>query len=1035
MDKKAIHDYYNKLDQYQRFGGSRNETAIRRAFANLLEAYCLPKNLVLVDELTLKDSQKRPDGTVKDALRLDWGHWESKDIKDNLHDEIQKKIALGYPTFNIIFENSKQIVLMQQGIEVMNGDMRNSVLLHEILTQFVSYERPEISEFRHAIAKFKEDIPDIVESLRDMIAEQAKSNVEFRHARADFWQLCEESINPDITEFDIREMLIQHILTHEIFITIFDDAAFHRENNVAMQLDDVVNTFFTGRLRRNTLAKIDNYYKTIKREASNIANHHEKQKFLKVLYENFYQAYNPKGADRLGIVYTPNEIVRFMLESVDYLLDKHFQTSLHERDVNILDPTTGTGTFITDLIEYMPPQYLEYKYLNEIHANEVAILPYYIANLNIEYTYQQKMNDYQPFEHIVFVDTLDNLGFSFHGKQGEFEGLGMSTENLARIKEQNERQISVIIGNPPYNAKQQWYNDFNPNRKYEKVDERIRETYIKHGTAQNQNVVYDMYTRFYRWATDRINSKGIVALITNRSFVNARTFDGFRKTVEDEFDYIYIIDLNGDLRADPQQSAGNVFGIKTGVAIAFMVKQPLFDLHGNRVEKLPARIFYTSIFRKGLAADKLSYLVTTKLYQIPFERIRPDENYYWIDQVEHSWQDLIPICSKQSKKAKNGMEIDAIFKLFSAGVKTQRDDWAYDFSKKSLMKKMRYFVKTYRQTLRNEKYPDRNTIKWSADLTKYLGRRIKKSFKRNCIVESIYRPFIKKQLYFDKHFNGRTYQWFNMYRADEKNVYIAVSGVSSSKPFQCLAFENISSLDFIEKSQCLPLYYFDKDGTRHDNITDWALEQFRERYPTPNPSSTRKGESDVSFPFPSVRGARGEDISKRDIFHYVYAVLHDPAYREKYEINLKREFPRIPFYADFWKWTAWGKRLMDLHVNFEEVEPYPLKRKETPPLQRRGEQGKPKLKADKMHGRIILDSMTTLEGIPKIAWDYKLGNRSALEWVLDQYKEKKPRDKTIREKFNTYRFADYKEHVIDLLMRVCCVSVETMRIIGEMTGN
>jgi len=575
MSKQIINNYYNELDKCRKYGGTLNESSLRRAFANLLTEYCRPQNLFPVDEVSLKTSRKRPDGTVKDALQLDRGYWESKDPKDNLDEEIKKKFELGYPKENIIFENSETLVLIQKGKEERRGSMKDTDLLHDILTRFVSYERPEIKEFHLAIEKFREDIPVIIEALRAMISEQEKTNQEFKTARTAFWNLCKKSVNPDISAFDIQEMLIQHILTSEIFNTVFGEDHFHRENNIAKELESVINTFFTGTVRRNTLAGIETYYRAIRAEAARIENYHEKQKFLKVIYENFYKAYNPKGADRLGIVYTPNEIVKFMIEGTDYLLEKHFGKSLSDKNVEILDPATGTGTFITDIIEYIPQQYLEYKYKNEIHANELAILPYYIASLNIEYSYQQKMGKYEPFDNIVFVDTLDNLGFEFEGKQDIFEGFGMNAENLERIKSQNNRKISVIIGNPPYNAKQQIYNDFNPNKKYKKIDERIKETYVKNGTSQNQIVLYDMYTRFFRWADDRIDKNGIIAFITNRSYIDSLTFDGFRKTLSEEFDFIYIIDTQSDVRKNPKiaGTTHNGFGIQTGVAVMFLVKK------------------------------------------------------------------------------------------------------------------------------------------------------------------------------------------------------------------------------------------------------------------------------------------------------------------------------------------------------------------------------------------------------------------------------------------------------------------------------
>jgi len=996
MSKQAINQYYNRLDQYKRFGGTRNENSVRRAFANLLEEYCLPKHLVPVDEVRLKSSRRRPDGTVKDALQLDWGHWESKDLKDDLDEEIKRKFEIGYPKFNIIFENSEEIVLFQQGSEIMRHGMRDADALHAVLTEFVSYQRPEIKEFHLAVEKFGEDIPDIIEALRSMISKQEKTNKTFRQANAKFQDICRESINPDITASDTQEMLIQHILTAEIFDTVFGESHFHRENSIAKELDTVVGTFFTGTLRRNTLSGTDSYYKAIRAEAARIGSHHEKQRFLKVIYENFYKSYNPKGADRLGIVYTPGEIVRFMIESTDFLLEKHFGRSLADRNVEILDPATGTGTFITELIECIPPRYLEHKYKNEMHANEVAILPYHIANLNIEYTYQQKMGRYEPFENIVFVDTLDNLGFEFGGKQGTLDGFGMSAENLERIKKQNERKISVIIGNPPYNAKQQIYNDFNPNKKYKKVDERIRETYSKSSSAQNKNQIYDMYLRFFRWASDRIDRNGIICFITNHSYIHALAFEGVRKCFEKEFDHLYIVDLGGDIRnKNSNLITGNVFGIITGVAIAFLVRT-----HRDRHER--GIVSFSKISDELDKREKLEYLISNQFRDISFMKTETeDDAKYWLQRGESEFENLLSVIDKD---VKSGKSEKAIFQLFSSGAKSQRDDWVYDFSETALMKKIRHFVKVYQETLNNPNFEDKNSIKWDRELTKYLTRGVKKKFEKEKIIRSVYRPFSKKFFYFDKHFNGMTYQWFNI---PLKDNYIIGFISGTTKPFSVFAATDIMDLNSISPAaggaQCLPLYRYEPDGSRTDNITDWGLQQFTRHYPN-------------------------RRITKENIFHYAYAVLHNPAYRRKYEINLKREFPRLPFYRDFRKWVRWGKALTDLHIGYETVKPYNLKILEIAQKKR----PRAKLRAVPEKGEIILDENTAMTGIPAKAWDYKLGNRSALHWILDQHKEKKPRDRTIAEKFNTYRFADYRETVIDLLKRVCAVSVKTADIVNKM---
>ncbi|MEH2413042.1 N-6 DNA methylase [Nostoc sp.] len=529
MSKLLVSQYHTEVEIIIQYGGSRKETSIRVAFQNLVNEYCKPREFRLIPELDYKTASGKlvyPDGTIKDALRLDWGYWESKDEYDNLDQEIEKKLTKGYPDSNILFEDSKTAVLIQGGYETRRVLMKDADALDGIITSFINYVRPEVKDFREAIETFKGDLPTVLNALRDLIDSQIETNAAFQTARAKFWGICKESINLEITLLDVREMMIQHILTEDIFISIFNESQFHRENNIARELKTIIDTFFTGSTKKNTLGTIERYYGVIRRTAANIYNHHEKQKFLKVLYENFYKAYNPKAADRLGIVYTPNEIVRFMIESVDYLVHKNFGKLLADKNVEILDPATGTGTFITELIDYLPKNSLEYKYKHEIHCNEVAILPYYIANLNIEYTYKQKMGVYEEFKNICFVDTLDHMHFignqkdSFTGSINyvrQLELLAFTVENTERIKKQNESKISVIIGNPPYNAKQENFNDNNSNRYYGAIDNLIKNTYVKYSKAQNRIVVYDMYTRFMRWATDRLGKNGVVAFVSNNS--------------------------------------------------------------------------------------------------------------------------------------------------------------------------------------------------------------------------------------------------------------------------------------------------------------------------------------------------------------------------------------------------------------------------------------------------------------------------------------------------------------------------------------
>ena len=449
--------YRAELDRLFQFGGSANEQSIRRAFENCLADYCAEhkEKLALVPELRTP-AGVIPDGTVKDSLRMARGYWEAKDSQDNLDAEIQRKFNRGYPRDNIIFEDSQTAVLIQNQDVAMRVNMSRPGELHRLIKRFLDYELPEIEEFRHAQRQFKADLPSVLDNLRQTIAHAERQNPDYQAAAAAFLAVCHQTISPNVSSDDVREMLLQHILTKDIFLRVFAEDQFHRENNIAQQLDALERTFFTGDVRRQAIDRLRAYYGAIGRAADEIADYAEKQQFLKTVYEDFYKAYNPAAADRLGVVYTPNEVVDFIIRGADFLLQKHFNRTLADKGVQILDPATGTGTFITNLINHLPQERLAFKYLNEMHANEVAILPYYIANLNIEYTYKERMGAYKEFPNLVFVDTLDNMDWQGATggavqRQSTFELGGISAENWVRLGVQNEKPISVIIGNPPYN--------------------------------------------------------------------------------------------------------------------------------------------------------------------------------------------------------------------------------------------------------------------------------------------------------------------------------------------------------------------------------------------------------------------------------------------------------------------------------------------------------------------------------------------------------------------------------------------------------
>ncbi len=1020
MSQLLINQFLNDLDRLRTASGRNRESIVSEAFKDLLKNSAKAHDLFFIpqyDFRTPAGAYRQVDGALVYSLRVPFGYWEAKDEDDDLDKEIDKKKRAGYPQDNIIFEDSRTAVLIQNREEILRTPVEDTQKLALLLEKFFAYERPEIAQFRKAVEQFKTDLPAVLDALREKIEAASASNTAFRRAEKKFLDHAKDTINPAVTAADVREMLIQHILTEEIFAKVFDDGEFHRQNNIAKELYALEEEFFSGGAKRQTLKQLEPYYAAIRAAAAQISSHSEKQTFLKVIYENFYKVYNPKAADRLGVIYTPGEIVRFMIESADWLCEKHFGKNLVDAGVEILDPATGTGTFICELLEHFrgQRQKLAHKYKEELHANEVAILPYYVANLNIEATYAAITGQYAEFPNLCFVDTLDNVAGlgKFSGHQEDLFG-AMSEENVERIKRQNKRKISVIIGNPPYNANQQNENDNNKNREYPRIDKRIKDTYIKELTAQKTKL-YDMYARFFRWASDRIKDEGIIAFVSNSSFVDSRTFDGFRKIVARDFNEIWVIDLKGNARTMGErrrQEGGNVFDdqIRVGVAVYFCVKNPKHKERG---------IFYEAVRDYAKGDEKREFLATKRLSERDFESIRPDADNNWLNLTNNDFDKFIPIASKETKAAKTQGQEQAIFRLFSMGAISARDEWVTDFDTSHLSNKVHYLIDVYNSDVdRIRKITAKDailsSIKWSRSVKRDLANGVIYKFSDEAIITILYRPFVTRKIYFGKNIIEMPNQMPAFFPPDHDNAAIFFNDPGARAPFSPISTKYMGEYHLAAASdgfQCIARYRYAPDGSRLDNITDWALDQFLAHYQEP-----------------------ARPVTKDAIFHYVYAVLHDPVYREKYAQNLKREFPRIPFYEDFWRWADWGEKLMALHIGYETVKPWPLKRTDAKDEKaaRANLAPKPILKADKDNGIIVLDSETQLSGVPATAWDYKLGNRSGLEWILDQYKEKTPKDPTIREKFNTYRFEDHKEKVVDLLKRVTRVSVETMEIVAAM---
>lgn len=1016
---RHIAAYYDALKDFNARNAT-SEGAVRIAFQNVLDDAGRPRGLRVVGEQTIHVGRRkriRVDGEVRDAFNIRFGVWEAKDTADDLDTEIRKKIEAGYPTKNTIFENTERAVLVQHGTR-RDFDLHDPVELQALLDRFYAFTEPRIDEFHAAVDEFADQIPQLAQALKAIIDREKRDNKKFRQALNDFHELCRASLNPATTEEEVEDMLRQHLLTERIFTSVFRNRDFVLQNPIARELEKVIRALrsrvFT---REEFLGKLDHFYHAIEATAATIDSYTEKQEFLHKVYERFFQNFSTDTADTHGIVYTPEPIVKWMVSSVEEVLKAEFGKTLSDQGVHILDPCVGTGTFMLELMERIRPSALPHKYREELHCNEVLLLPYYIAAQNIEHEFYERTEAYEPFPGICFADTLD---------MGREQVSMFAPENTERLHRQETSPIRVIIGNPPYNVGQQNENDNNKNRKYaatgkgktsrEGVDDRIRATYVKESRATLNAQLYDMYVRFFRWATDRLRGDdGVVCFVSNNSFLDQIAFDGMRKDLLREFTRIYVLDLGGNVRKNPKLSGTthNVFGIQVGVAITLLVRRRT----GERQTEL-ADVFYTRVDELWKRRQKYDYLDSTiDVNGAAWQQLTPDARGTWLTSgATREFEDFIAVGSKDIKLANVG-STPVLFNTYSSGVKTNRDDWVYDFSLHHLMARSQSLVEVYNSEVRrwsrsDKKMPvddfvisDERKIKWSGDLKDHLLRGRLAEVAEDELRPALYRPFVAKWLYFDSVLNNRRYLQHLFFPGDfaRSNTVISVPGPGNRKPFGALATNRISDLELcFEKAQCFPFYVYNDDGSnRRENITDWALTKYRERY--------------------------APDITKWDIFHYVYGILHSPEYRMRYGENLKRDLPHIPFVSPqaFRAFVDAGRTLAELHVGYESAAEYPLEHVERSPFSWRVE----RIKLSPDRTQLVYNESLTLRAIPPEVFDYRLGNRSALEWVIDQYRVKTDARSGITHDPNN---PDDEQYIVRLIKQVVTVSLETLRIVNSL---
>ncbi|MFJ4266275.1 DEAD/DEAH box helicase [Paenarthrobacter nicotinovorans] len=853
-----------------------------------------------------------------------------------------------------------------------------------------------------------------------------------------FLQGLRGNLNDSITESDAIDMLSQHLITKPVFEALFEGYSFAASNPVSQVMDSMVDILEKYNLD-SEVAGLESFYRSVRVRAEGITNAEGKQKIVTELYEKFFKLAFPRTAESLGIVYTPVEVVDFIIRAVDDVLSKDFGVSISDEGVHVLDPFTGTGTFVVRLLQSgrIKPEDLLRKYTSELHANELLLMAYYIAAINIEATLHGLLEEraaavgkdaddipYMPFSGIVLTDTFQMT------EDGDTLDDFVFTSNNDRVRTQNALDIRVIIGNPPYSAGQTSGNDDNANLKYPTLDESIRRTYADLSTGNNKNSLYDSYIRAIRWGSNRIlNSPdgGILAYVSNGGYIDGNTADGLRKTLVSEFHEVYVYNLRGNQRTAGEQSrreGGKIFdsGSRNTVAVLILIKRP------GAVNE--CTLHYRDIGDYLGKNEKLAIVDSASLSALPWETITPSAAGDWINHRDEEFKSYSPIGDSKSQQG--------IFASYAAGLQTNRDAWVYNYSQRTLRENVRRTSQNYNLALENGQMDrDPTRISWSSGLEKRFESGLTLDEGLSETGTATYRPFNKVHSTRNVdliHRPAVLKRFFPTPGSANQGIYNVGSG--SAVPFSVLMTNLLPDLHVTgagSGGQFFPRYAYSSpaSGTlfeaangasqspqREDNITDAALIDYRTAY--------------------------GPEVSKDDIFFYVYGLLHSPEYRTRFAADLKKMLPRIPRVPGVAKFNAFvdaGKALSELHIGYESLEPYTLNEIVIGLTDEQDEYARYAVTKMKYAGkaraldktRIIYNSQITLEGIPEDAHRYMLGSRSALDWILERYQVKIDKASGIVNDPNDWsREHEQPRYIIDLIGRIVSLSLETNRIVNSL---
>ncbi|RBS93237.1 DEAD/DEAH box helicase [Enterococcus faecium] len=844
---------------------------------------------------------------------------------------------------------------------------------------------------RRYLEDWSEDVAKIaqrhIEQITIMIKDKnSKTAIEFDK----FLKSLQHNINESIDEKQAIEMLAQHLITAPIFEALFGEYSFVNNNPVSEAMDKIVEELSKFGGFNKEQDELKEFYDSVKLRAEGIDNAEAKQRIIITLYDKFFSKGFKETTQRLGIVFTPVEVVDFIVKSVDDVLKKHFGKAIEDEGVHILDPFTGTGTFIVRTLHYLKDKLangeitladVTRKYTQELHANEIVLLSYYIAAINIESTFAEiNHEEYKPFEGIVLTDTFesteqeDTLDDTFFGTNDE------------RLKRQQEVPITAIIGNPPYSVGQSNANDNNKNIEYLNLNKRIEETYSKYSNANLNKGLYDSYIKAVRWSSDRLSGKGIIGFVSNASFIDSQTTDGLRKCLYEEFNYLYIFNLRGDQRTQGETSrkeGGKIFGSgsRTPIAISILVKD------GSEKHEIQ----YFDIGDYLTREEKLNIVnVKESINSIDWKEIIPDKHNDWINKRDENYSSYPKIAGE-------------IFEDWAVGANTSRDSWVISFSKEDLSKNVQRMIEQYEIERSNMKLNDSTAdidrdsskIKWSSGLIDKLNKQVEIVFNSNSIQLIQYRPFTKKYIYYENNLVERPGKYRNW---EKGNPIIFVTGKGAKREFSTEVIDLIPSFDLMEKGQGFYKWHLNEGNLlseKSDNIND-----------------TKFG------------------LSTEDTFYYVYGLLHSKAYRENYASDLKKELPRIPEVKDKEKYVEIGKKLADLHLNYEDVPAYDG-------VNIVFKSDNPSFKVKKMkHPKrgqldtIIFNEDIVITDIPERAYEYVVNGKPAIEWIIDQYQVKKDKKSGIVDDPN--EFSENPRYIFNLLLSIINVSMQTMDLVESL---